>query len=225
MIPGAAELAGFDWLLFTSRNGIRIFFEALSRRRQDLRCLAGLRIACIGSGTAEELASHGIFADFVPTEFTALALGRELPRQLHGGERLLILRAENGSRMLNEALTEAGADFQDLAVYRTEDAAQQALAMHTAEKANVFGPEVPAPGRESGLRDAAAPDYLVFASAGGVEAYLRQHSIPAETLPVCIGEYTAERLAAHGYERYLTARPHSAEGIADCILRDVCGKE
>lgn len=227
VIPGAAELAGFDWLLFTSRNGIRIFFEALSRRRQDLRCLAGLRIACIGSGTAEELASHGIFADFVPTEFTALALGRELPRQLHGGERLLILRAENGSRMLNEALTEAGADFEDRAVYQTEEAgpASEAETAQAAAGANVFGPEVPAPGRESGLRDAAAPDYLVFASAGGVEAYLRQHSIPAETLPVCIGEYTAERLTAHGFHRYLTARPHSAEGIADCILRDVCGKE
>ena len=216
-IPAAAELAGFDWLLFTSRNGIRIFFAELARRRQDLRCLSGLRIACIGSGTAEELAGHGIFADFIPTEFTALALGQELPRLLHGGERLLILRAEKGSRMLNRALTAAGVDFEDRAVYCTQECA--------AAEDNAFGPENPANAEENGYRDGAAPDYLVFASAGGVEAYLRGHSIPAETLPVCIGEYTAERLAAHGYGQYLTARPHSAEGIADCILRHACGKE
>ncbi len=216
-IPDAAALADFDWLLFTSRNGIRIFFTELARRQQDLRCLSGLRIACIGSGTAEELAKHGIFADFVPTEFTALALGRELPEKLQGGEKLLILRAEKGSRMLNRALTEAGAAFEDRAVYQTEEV--------EAAEANVFGPEDPVNAQEDGRREEAAPDYLVFASAGGVEAYLWRHSIPAETLPVCIGEYTAERLAAHGYTRYLTARPHSAEGIADCILRDVCGKE
>ena len=217
-IPAATELAGFDWLLFTSRNGIRIFFAELARRRQDLRCLSGLRIACIGSGTAEELAGHGIFTDFIPTEFTALALGQELPRLLHGGERLLILRAEKGSRMLNRALTEAGVDFEDRAVYCTQECVE-------AAEDNVFGQERPANAQENGYRDGASPDYLVFASAGGVEAYLRCHSIPAETLPVCIGEYTAERLAAHGYRRYLTARPHSAEGIADCILRHACGKE
>ena len=229
-IPAAAELASFDWLLFTSRNGIRIFFDELSRRRQDTRCLFGLRIACIGSGTAEELATHGIFADFVPTEFTALALGRELSEQLHGGERLLILRAENGSRMLNQALTEAGVDFEDRAIYDTQECVEElSSAPETdslpAAEDNVFGPESRAYGSGNAQREADAPDYLVFASAGGVEAYLRCRSIPAETLPVCIGEYTAERLAAHGYKQYLTARPHSAEGIADCILKHVCGKE
>ncbi len=215
-IPTAAEMARFDWLLFTSRNGIRIFFEELHRRRQDLRCLSGLRIACIGSGTAEELAGHGIFADFVPTEFTALALGRELTAQLQGGEHLLILRAENGSRMLNQALTEAGVAFEDRPIYRTEETPMDAESLQSmVAYANAFGPESPAKGE----------DYLVFASAGGVEAYLKKNSIPAETLPVCIGEYTAERLEACGYHRYLTARPHSAEGIADCILKHACRKE
>lgn len=218
-IPDAAALTGFDWLLFTSRNGIRIFFAELARRRQDLRCLSGLRIACIGSGTAEELACHGIYADFVPMEFTALALGRELSGSLQGGERLLILRAEKGSRMLNQALTEADVDFEDRAVYQTEEVTEEGFAD------NAFRPESQANAQEDGQHGEAAPDYLVFASAGGVDAYLRCHSIPTETLPVCIGEYTAERLAAHGCARYLTARPHSAEGIADCILKDVCGKE
>ncbi len=118
--------------------------------------------------------------------------------------------------MLNQALTEAGVAFEDRAIYRTEETPMDAESLQSmVAYANAFGPESPAKGE----------DYLVFASAGGVEAYLKKNSIPAETLPVCIGEYTAERLEACGYHRYLTARPHSAEGIADCILRDACGKE
>jgi uroporphyrinogen III methyltransferase / synthase len=201
----------YDWLLFTSRNGIRIFFDELRRRRQDVRVLGGMKVACIGSGTAEELADHGIYADFIPTEYTALALGRELPAVLEKDARLLILRAENGSPMLQSELEKASVIYTDKAIYHTEAAGEGA-----DDGRGFMGT-----GDLSSERSAEMRDYIVFASSTGVDSYLKDHSISTGTKPVCIGEYTAERLEAHGYKDYLTAHPHTAQGITDCIIADV----
>ena len=77
-IPETEEIRGFDWLVFTSGNGVRVFLEEITRRRTDIRCLAHMKIACIGKGTAAELEKAHLYADLIPESFTTQDLAREL---------------------------------------------------------------------------------------------------------------------------------------------------
>ena len=72
------DFSDVGWLVFTSANGVRVFFDELASRKMDVRSLAHVKVACIGEATAEELAGHGIFADLVPGEYTSKALGEAL---------------------------------------------------------------------------------------------------------------------------------------------------
>jgi uroporphyrinogen III methyltransferase/synthase len=72
------DFSDVGWLVFTSANGVKIFFDELASRRMDVRSLAHVKVACIGEATAEELAGHGIFADLVPRQYTSKALGEAL---------------------------------------------------------------------------------------------------------------------------------------------------
>lgn len=74
----------FDWIVFTSANGVRIFYEAIRAQKMDLRAFYRTRFACVGSGTAEALQAGGIRADFLPKQYTTEQLGRELADYLRG---------------------------------------------------------------------------------------------------------------------------------------------
>ena len=190
----------YSWLGFTSSNGVDIFFNKLAQRHTDLRALAALKFACIGAGTAERLMSHGIKADFVPTKYTAQCLGEELPAVLTESDKLLLLRAQEGSVILSEKLTEAGVKFEDRAIYHAEYIGEEA-----AEGRGDLG----ASGDES--------DYVVFGSAGGVKSYFRNNTLAEKTVPVCIGELTAAELKKHTEQEFLVAAKYTAEEIEKTI--------
>lgn len=85
----------YDWLVFTGRNGVRIFFERLKESRFDIRNLKN-KIAVIGEGTYNALAEYGIYADYMPDIYTSEELGKGL-NAIAENESKLILRAEKGS--------------------------------------------------------------------------------------------------------------------------------
>ena len=70
-----------DWIIFTSPSGVRIFMERLLSE-QDIRVLAGIKIAVIGEGSAKKLRTYGIRADFMPSVYDGETLGRELARKI-----------------------------------------------------------------------------------------------------------------------------------------------
>lgn len=82
--------AGAEWVAFTSRNGVRFFFDAVRQNGQDSRCLGGTMVAAIGTATAEELQKNGIKPDFV-TNGTAEEFARQLSQEMLAGERLLLI--------------------------------------------------------------------------------------------------------------------------------------
>jgi len=93
-----AKIAEFDWIIFTSVNGVRIFFETLQSLGKDARVFASARIAVVGGETAATLSSFGIKADFVPTVFTSQQLGKQLIRSANlMGKRVLLLRSQLAS--------------------------------------------------------------------------------------------------------------------------------
>lgn len=117
------HLAEFDWLVFTSVNGVRGLLQRFWDRGADWRALRGIRIAAIGSATSEALADWHLRADLVPSEFRAEALAAELVPHV-AGQRVLWARANRGRDVLPVALREAGATVKELVVYRNEDVAE-----------------------------------------------------------------------------------------------------
>jgi uroporphyrinogen III methyltransferase/synthase len=115
------RLAEFDWLVFSSANGVNYFLRRLTEHG-DLRQLGTIRLAAIGPGTAEALARFHLRADVVPTEFRAEALADALA-PLVAGQKVLLVRASRGREVLAERLRSAGAQVEQVVAYRSIDVA------------------------------------------------------------------------------------------------------
>jgi uroporphyrinogen III methyltransferase/synthase len=131
------RLDAYDWLVFSSANGVRYLLERLLGRGGDLRRLGQVRLAAIGPATAEELRRYHLRADVVPGEYRAEALADELVgRCCSGGStataaglpaarpRFLLARASRGRELLAERLTAAGAAVDQIVVYSSTDVEQ-----------------------------------------------------------------------------------------------------
>ena len=114
------RLAEFDWLIFTSANGVHGLFRRMWKRGFDLRKVGKARIATIGPATAAALADYCLRADLVPESYRAEALAESLAPHV-AGKRVLWARANRGRDVLPEALQTAGAHFEQVVVYRNED--------------------------------------------------------------------------------------------------------
>ncbi len=110
----------FDWLVFSSSNGVRCFFERLARNDLDSRALGGVKIAAIGPGTAEEIAKYHLRADLVPNEYRAESLAQALKGSA-AGKRFLLVRASRGREVLAEELIKAGGIVEQVVVYESVD--------------------------------------------------------------------------------------------------------
>jgi uroporphyrinogen III methyltransferase/synthase len=110
----------FDWLIFSSSNGVREFIRNLQAAGSDLRWLASSRLAAIGPGTAAELQAFHLNADLIPSSFNAEGLLKELTDQA-AGKSFLLLRASRGREVLAAGLEEAGGKVTQAVVYESVD--------------------------------------------------------------------------------------------------------
>jgi len=113
------NLAGYDWLVFTSVNGVGFFFERLFHRKKDARALSRARTAVIGPATAKRLADFGLASDIVPESFRAESVVAAFANEDMAGKRVLLPRALEARAVLPEALARRGAVVDEVAVYRT----------------------------------------------------------------------------------------------------------
>ena len=170
-------IALYDWIVFTSPSGVRIFFDEAVKAGVDHRLIMG-QIAALGQGTANELRKHGYIADLVPEGATGEALGAALAEVAKPGEKILIPRARVGNQALVDALSACEVD--DVPTYDT----------------------VPL---EGGLVDLATQFAqgrifcVAFTSSSGVRAFVEAHPDVDPTLvrAACIGEKT--RATAEGF--------------------------
>lgn len=186
----STSVLGCSWLVFTSRNGVRLFGKWLRQHHIDHRKLAGSWLAAIGEGTADELARLGFTADLVPETYTAEALGRALVKAVLPGERCALLRAEEGSPDLPRVLEAAGIEYTELPLYRIR-------------------PIGPAGGEKPEL----APGTLIFGSAKGVYTFFEKYALVPGTKVLCIGPITAKAAREEGIAEPACATVHSVAGL------------
>jgi uroporphyrinogen III methyltransferase/synthase len=114
------SLNDFEWLVFTSANGVRYFLERIQERGRDLRVLGAIRLAAIGPGTARSLEAYHLRPDVVPDEYRSEALAQALAQHVRG-RRVLLARADRGRTILREQLAQV-ASVTQVAVYSNQDA-------------------------------------------------------------------------------------------------------
>ncbi len=120
LLAAAAEAGSFDWIVFTSANGVERFWYALAQQGCDARALGGVRVCAIGPATAAELERRGIVPDVVPDEFVAEGALQALDAadELRG-RRILLPRAEIARSVLPDGLRQRGAEVVDVVAYTT----------------------------------------------------------------------------------------------------------
>jgi uroporphyrinogen III methyltransferase/synthase len=118
------EVEQFDWLVFTSTNGVDAFWARLEAIGKDARALARARIGAIGPSTAAALHAHGIVADWLPCEFVTASILDGFRQYELNGARMLLARADIAPPPLADGLREQGAIVSDVSAYRTIPSAE-----------------------------------------------------------------------------------------------------
>lgn len=112
----------FDWLVFSSSNGVDFCMQQLWETGQDSRALARTRLACIGQKTAARLKEYRLRSDLTPATYDADHLAETLAAQAQG-TNVLLIRASRGREVLAEVLQKAGANVRQVIAYQSVDAA------------------------------------------------------------------------------------------------------
>ncbi len=114
------RLRSFDWIVFTSANGVRGLLSRLWQTGSDVRSLGQAKLACIGPATAAVLEEFSLRADLIPNEYRAEALAAALKPHI-ANRRVLWARASRGREVLTTELTAAGATLEQVVVYQNRD--------------------------------------------------------------------------------------------------------
>lgn len=187
------NLRGFDWLIFTSGNGVENFFARLKIHGMDTRALGGVKVAAIGSATAEKLSTFGVVADVVPKNFVAESLAESL-KNLVDGKKILLARAQDARDTLPDALKNFGAEVTVAPAYQTVS-------------------EVPA------QIDFAALDMMTFTSSSTVKNFVAAHGVDALKKIPCaaIGPITAKTLETFNVTPAVVAEEFTIGGLVEMI--------
>lgn len=118
------KIDSYDWLIFTSANGVAFFVQRLQQKGIALTAIAGKKICAIGPRTQKELEKMGLTVHFRPSEYRAEGIAEGLRAKGIQGKWILLARAREARSVLPEALREAGALVDDVEVYQSVRPAQ-----------------------------------------------------------------------------------------------------
>ncbi|MHC4648402.1 MAG: uroporphyrinogen-III C-methyltransferase [Planctomycetota bacterium] len=153
----------FDWIVFTSANGIRFFFQRLRAIHLDCRALASAKLAVIGKTSAEKLSEFGIVADMCPDTESSAGLLEKFSSIDARNKKILLPQSEIASKELPEGLVGMGAVVTKLPIYKTVEV-------------------------DPGEIDFDHIDQILFTSGSTIRAFIRKFgSVPAHVKAYCLG--------------------------------------
>lgn len=201
------DAGSYDWVVFTSVNGVRAFFAELDAQGADVRRLGAARVAAIGPATRDALRERGLRADVMPDEYRGEAVASALLAAEGGdgsGKRVLLARAAVARDALPEALREAGAGVDVVPAYRTVAAGAE----RGAELARML---------EAGELDA-----ITFTSPSTVQYTLAALgpegvALLGRTRIAAIGPITGAAAQASGLEVAVTADDYTTAGLVQAL--------
>jgi uroporphyrinogen III methyltransferase/synthase len=192
----------YDWIVFTSPNGVNAFFDLFYKLYDDAREIGGARIAAIGPATAQRIKDFHLKVDLQPEQFVAESLAREFRK---AGDienlRILIARAEKARDLLPRELSALGAIVDEAFAYRT----------------------VPETRDDTGARRRLmeeGADLITFTSSSTVENFLALGlPWPAKMQVASIGPITSKTARERGLDVAIEARRHDIPGLVEAIRK------
>ena len=198
-------LGSYQWMVFTSPNGVTSFFDYFFKAYDDLRSIGGVRIAAVGPATAAKLKELHLSVDAMPDKYVAKDISKAIAAKDDlENLRVLLLRAEVANLELPKLLEEQGAIVDDVAVYQTVPETEDltgAAARLVAEGA----------------------DWLTFASSSAVENFHARFPLPEllKKFPALktasIGPETTKALVALGLQPTVEAKQHTIDGLVKAV--------
>ena len=217
--------AGYDWLVFTSTNGVKICFERLSSlgyQQQDIR---NVRVAAIGPATASALAQYGIAADLVPDEYIAERVAaaliddaRQRGESLEG-KRVLLARAAGARKVLVTELQRAGAIVDEVAAYYTvavagdDERGREVVRLLRSHQLDMITFT-----SSSTVRN--FMQWLMQCEPGIVDEFMDLVTKHAQPKIACIGPITSQTAREFGLDVHIEAQEFTIDGLVDAINRD-----
>ncbi len=200
------SIAGYDWLIFTSVNGVKYFFEQLFERGKDVRSLGRLQTAAIGPATAAKLLEYGLRTDIVPENYRAESVVAAFDGLVIKDRRILLPRAEEARPVLPAELTKMGARVDEICVYHTEPVRDKAEELIQQLSNNEI-------------------DLITFTSSSTVtnfRALLPENgfeSLIAGVTIASIGPITTATAEELGFHVDITAETFTIPGLCDAIVK------
>jgi len=197
-----SNLEQYQWLVFTSVNGVEAFFQQLYSLNLDTRALNGLKIGAIGPATAKALEKRGLIPDYLPDVYTGWGFISGLSGWDITGQRFLPLRADIADKELTEGISQLGAEVHEVAAYRTVP---------------TFG----AISRAKQMLLSGEIDVITFTSSSTVSnlvAVFKEEQPAINSAKVaCIGPKTADTAAKAGLRVDIVANEHTIAGLVAAV--------
>lgn len=204
------KLKQYDWLIFTSANGVRQFMKRLGQLGVDIRTMAKAKLAAIGPATAEALRAQHLTVDKIPAEYVAEGVIQAFARTPLKGKRILIPRARVARDVLPEALCARGAKVDVVEAY------QSVLPQDSLRRAAV-------------IFERHTPTLLVFTSSSTAANLFRllpeeevRRRLAGATI-ASIGPITSRTLREHGCAVHIEPAEHTVPGLVAAVLAHCTG--
>jgi uroporphyrinogen III methyltransferase/synthase len=206
-LKNAAEnLNAYDWVVFTSVNGVIYFFEQLFAVGKDVRALGHLKTAAIGPATAEKLREFGLISDIVPKTYRAESVVEAFKTEQVTGKKILLPRAKEARPILPKELKKMGAEVEEIPAYETLKVTENIDDLvHQLENRRI--------------------DLITFTSSSTVKNF--KALLPAEKFTkliqgvtiASIGPITSDTATALGFDVRITADSFTITGLVEAILQ------
>lgn len=201
LLQAAQAAPSYDWIVFSSANGVELFVAALRAAGKDPRELKDVRVACVGPATAEAAERHGLSVEVVPEKYVGDAIvGALSERTKLADARILLARAAGARAELANGLRERGARVDDVELYRSVPDASGAAALRHAIAANRI-------------------DVVSFTAASAVRSFAQHAEGPGAARIAVIGPITAQAVRDCGMQVAIEADPHTVEGLLAALAR------
>ncbi|MBC2714712.1 MAG: uroporphyrinogen-III C-methyltransferase [Desulfobacteraceae bacterium] len=206
-IDAAIEnLDAYDWIIFTSVNGVEFFFKRLCQKGKDARSLGNLKTACIGPVTADQLKAYGINTDILPESYRAESIITAFKDETISGKRMLLPRAAEARPILPEELSRMGAKIDEIAAYHTvNDTENTDQLIRQLEQGDI--------------------DLITFTSSSTVTNFKkliphdRFESLLKDTTIASIGPITTETAGKNGFTVHVEAESYTIAGLCEAIVK------
>ena len=199
------ELDSYDWLIFTSVNGVEAFVERLGHHDLDVRAVPRrVKIAAIGPATADRLEASGLRVDVVPREYRAESLLEEISGHSLAGKKILVPRARVAREILPEKLREAGAEVVVPPAYESVPSVEGKMDV-------------------ARMIDAGEVDCVTFTASSTVDNFVLAFGeegavrLLEKSRVACIGPITAATAAGYGLRVDAEAREYTIPGLVEAV--------